>query len=121
MSTPVRAIDRLKAALNKSRLKKELLLSDGSSMEVWFTRMTAAERDAAQKMSEENNVDFAMQLLVNKATDAAGTKMFSQGDIADLKHAVDFEDLQALELAILKGDGEGPIAVKSSDAGAVTR
>ena len=121
MSAPVRAIDRLKSALNKSRLKKELLLTDGTSMEVWFTRMTAAERDAAQKMSEENNVEFAMQLLVNKATDAAGNKLFSQGDIADLKHAVDFEDLQAAELAILKGDGEGPIAVKSPDAGAGTR
>ena len=88
-------------------------------LEVWFTRMTAAERDAAQKMSEENNIDFAMQLLVNKATDVAGNRLFNQGDIADLKNAVDFEDLQAIELAILKGDGDGVIAIKSTDSGAV--
>ena len=112
----LRAIDRLKAAMNKTRMKKELLLTDGSMMEVWFTRLTAAERDAAQKMSEEANIDFAIQLVINKATDVAGNKLFNQGDIADLRNAVDFEDLQALELAILKGDGEAAMSMKSAEA-----
>ena len=107
MPVPVRAIDRLKKAANLEPVKKVVTLSDGSEFEMWVTPLTAAERERAQKQAKSDDASaFALQLLIAKALDENGTKLFAAGEIDVLKNEVKDKDLQALMLAVITDDGE---------------
>jgi hypothetical protein len=112
-SIPVRAIDRLRKAANLEPVKKQVELSDGSVFEMWSAPLTMAERERAQKQAKSDDANaFALQLLIAKALDENGTKLFSAGEIDVLKNEVKDKDLQVLMLAILTDDAE-PIDPKS--------
>ena len=112
-SIPVRAIDRLRKAANLEPTKKEVELSDGSIFEMWVSPLTMAERERAQKQAKSDDANaFALQLLIQKACDENGTKLFAAGEIDVLKNEVKDKDLQALMLAILTDDSE-PIDPKN--------
>ena len=113
MPVPIRAIDRLRKAANLEPAKKTVTLSDGSDFEMWVTPLTMAERERAQKQAKSDDANaFALQLLITKALDDTGAKIFNAGEIDVLKNEVKDKDLQALMLAILT-DGEEPIDPKS--------
>ena len=113
MPVPVRAIDRLRKAANLEPVKKVVELSDGSTFEMWVAPLTMAERERAQKQAKsEDATAFALQLLLSKALDESGSKLFSIGEIDVLKNEVKDKDLQALMLAVLTDDAE-PIDPKS--------
>ena len=106
-SIPVRAIDRLRKAANLEPAKKTVELSDGSVFEMWVAPLTMAERERAQKQAKSDDANaFALQLLIAKAMDENGTKLFSAGEIDILKNEVKDKDLQSLMLAILTDDSE---------------
>lgn len=112
-SIPVRAIDRLRKAANLEPVKKQVELSDGSTFEMWVAPLTMAERERAQKQAKSDDANaFALQLLIAKALDENGTKLFSAGELDILKNEVKDKDLQALMLAILTDDAE-PINPKN--------
>ena len=112
-SIPVRAIDRLRKAANLEPVKKQVELSDGSVFEMWVAPLTMAERERAQKQAKSDDANaFALQLLIAKALDENGTKLFSAGELDVLKNEVKDKDLQALMLAILTDDAE-PIDPKN--------
>ena len=107
MPVPVRAIDRLRKAANLEPVKKTVDLSDGTTFELWVTPLTMAERERAQKQAKSDDANaFALQLLITKALDESGTKLFSAGEIDVLKNEVKDKDLQALMLAIITDDAE---------------
>jgi len=113
MPVPVRAIDRLRKAANLEPSKKSVELSDGTKFEMWVSPLTMAERERAQKQAKSDDANaFALQLLIAKALDENGAKLFSTGEIDVLKNEVKDKDLQALMLAILTDDAE-PIDPKS--------
>jgi hypothetical protein len=112
-SIPMRAIDRLRKAANLEPTKRVVELSDGSTLEMWVSPLTAAERERAQKQAKSDDANaFALQLLIAKALDESGKKLFSPGEIDVLKEEVKDRDLQSLMLAILTDDAE-PIDPKS--------
>ena len=101
----LRAIDRLKKAANLEAVKKTVELSDGTEFEMWVTPLTMAEREKAQKRSGSDDANaFAIQLLVSKAQDSNGERLFNAGEIDVLKNEVKDKDLQALMLAVLTDD-----------------
>jgi hypothetical protein len=107
MPVPVRAIDRLRKAANLEPSKKSVDLSDGSVFEMWVSPLTMAERERAQKQAKSDDANaFALQLLITKALDESGAKLFSAGEIDVLKNEVKDKDLQALMLAILTDDAD---------------
>ena len=107
MPVPVRAIDRLRKAANLEPAKKTVTLSDGSDFEMWVTPLTMAERERAQKQAKSDDATaFAIQLLINKACDDTGARMFKAAELDVLKNEVKDKDLQALMLAILTDDSE---------------
>ncbi len=107
MPVPVRAIDRLRKAANLEPIKKSVELSDGSTFEMWVTPLTMAERERAQKQAKSDDANaFALQLLISKAQDESGAKLFAPGEIDVLKNEVKDKDLQALMLAIIVDDSE---------------
>ena len=113
MPVPIRAIDRLRKAANLEPVKKKVELSDGSVFDMWVAPLTMAERERAQKQAKSDDANaFALQLLIAKALDENGTKLFSAGEVDVLKNEVKDKDLQALMLAILTDDAE-PIDPKN--------
>lgn len=113
-----RFIDKLKSAANLTATKREVKLSNGDYVEFYAKPMTMAEREKAQKdaRSEDANA-FALHLLVNKATDAHGKRLFTPGDISELKMNVRDEDLQGLMLAVLQNEDELEVDMKSTGKG----
>jgi len=101
----VRALDRLKKAANLVPTMKTVELSDGSVFDFWHTPLTMAEREKATKAANSNDPNaFAVQLLVQKALDENGAKMFSAGEVAELKNEVRDSDLQKIILALIQDD-----------------
>lgn len=106
-ASPVRAIDRLRKAANFEPIKQVVKLADGSEFVFWCKPLAAAEREKAQKDARSDNAnDFAMQLLVAKAIDENGDRLFASGDIPVLKREILDEDLQKLILCVLRPRGE---------------
>jgi hypothetical protein len=108
------ALARLKKAANLQPIKRVVKLSDGTDFEFWATALTMAERERAQKMpgGDEPN-GFALNLLVTKAMDDAGQRLFQAGEIAELKNEVLDADLQAMMLAIITNPEEQEVDMKS--------
>ena len=106
-SRPLRAIARLKKAANLEAVKKEVELSDGSIFEMWVTPLTMSERERAQKGAKSDDAnEFALRLLMTKAQDDTGQRLFNLGEIDVLKNEVKDADLQKLMLAVITDDEE---------------
>ena len=104
-SRPLRAVDRLKKAANLEAVKKEDELSDGSIFEMWVTPLTMSERERAQKGAKSDDAnEFALRLLMTKAQDDTGQRLFNLGEIDVLKNEVKDADLQKLMLAVITDD-----------------
>jgi len=94
------ALDRLRKAANLEPRKKEVTLSDGSIFEMYVTPLTMAERERAQRAARSDDANaFALQLLIAKAQDENGRKLFSAGEVDVLKNEVKDSDLQKLMVA----------------------
>ena len=105
--SPLRAIDRLKKAANLELTKKEVELTDGTVFEMWVSPLTMAERERAQKGAKGDDAnEFALRLLMTKAQDENGQRLFALGEIDVLKNEVRDADLQKLMLAVISDDEE---------------
>lgn len=109
MPASSKALDRLKKAANLTPTKRIVELSDGSQFEFYSAPLTMAERERAQKMPGGDDASgLALNLLVTKAVDDAGQRLFQTGEIAELKNEVADADLQKLMLAIIQDAEELP-------------
>ena len=101
----LRAIEQLRKAANLEPVKRMVELSDGTSFEMYVTPLTMSERERAQRSAKSDDANaFALQLLIAKAQDSNGQKLFNAGEIDVLKNEVKDKDLQALMLAVLTDD-----------------
>ena len=74
---------------------------------MWVKPLTMAEREKAQRGAKGDDAnEFALRLLLMKAEDQNGERMFATGEIDILKNEVKDADLQKLMLAVLT-DEEG--------------
>ena len=97
------ALARLKKAANLTPVKRAVTLGDGTSFEMWAAPLTMAERERAQKMPGGDDANgFALNLLIMKATDETGQRLFAAGEIAVLREEVLDADLQQLMLAVIQ-------------------
>ena len=101
------ALARLKKAANLTPIKRVVTLSNGDTFEFYATALTMAERERAQKMPGGDDANgFALNLLVTKAIDEAGQRLFKAGEISELKEEALDADLQAMMLAIITNPEE---------------
>ena len=111
--TTGRAIDRLRKAANLQPVKKTVELADGTEFDFYCTPLTMAERERAQKNAGSDDANaFALHLLITKANDENGQKLFSAGEIDVLRNEVRDSDLQKLMLAVISDTSE-PVDVKN--------
>ena len=104
MATPkprLSPLEKLKKAANLQPIKREVELTNGDIFEFWSTPLTMAERERAQKGTKDDLNAMALQLLIQKATDENGVRMFTAGHAAELKNDCKDADLQALMLAVI--------------------
>ena len=112
-----RAIDKLRKAANLKSSRRLVLLDNGDEFEFWSTPLTMAQREKANRDAKSDDINqFALQLLLTKATDELGSKLFSPGDLAVLKYETRDSDLQKLMLAVIQEpeDEEGDLDLKSA-------
>ena len=97
------ALDRLKKSVSMAASRRAVELPDGTEFEFFMTPLTLAERGRAQKQAKSDDAtDFALQLLVAKATDENGMKMFSPGEVAELRNELPASVVEALMLQLLQ-------------------
>ena len=99
------ALERLKKSVSMKPQRKAVDLPDGTEFEYFMTTLTLAERSRAQKQAKSDDAtDFALQLLVAKATDENGGRLFNVGDLAELRNALPASVVEALMLQLLAED-----------------
>lgn len=118
-----RAIDKLKEAFcidNRSRyiIKKE----DVVILEIYWKPLTIADREAIyktlagmNKANDTESLEYALQVIMNKAEDENGNKLFNEGDRASLRREIPLTVLTDLMLK-MQGVEEEVDTVNSKSA-----
>ena len=99
----MRATELLRNKFGISQLyKHEVKDGDEVLLEVYWHPLTIAERESIQKKSnQDDSSDFALSMMIEKALDADGNRLFQDGEKAVLKNAVEASVLQDIQLAML--------------------
>ena len=117
-----RAIDRLKQAFSvEERSSYSIFKGKELVIKIFWSPLTIADRDtinstliAMNKGQEEGNLDFALQVIVTKAEDESGAKLFTTADLPALRREIPLSVLLDLMQKMQSlGEEERPDAVKS--------
>tara|TARA_A100001515_G_scaffold144912_1_gene150708 strand:+ start:64 stop:429 length:366 start_codon:yes stop_codon:yes gene_type:complete len=117
-----RAIDKLKQAFSvEERSSYSIFKGKELILKIFWSPLTIADRDtinstliAMNKGKEEGNLDFALQVIVTKAEDESGAKMFSTADLPALRREIPLSVLLDIMGKMQSmGEEESPDAVKS--------
>ena len=118
-----RAIDKLKQAFSIGKRSSYPIYNDGDLiLQVYWTPLTIADRDAkndtliaSNKVQNENSLDFALQVIINKAEDESGQRLFTEGDKASLRREIPLGVILELMTKMQElGEEATPDAVKST-------
>ena len=118
-----RAIDKLRKAFSINEKSSYPIYKNGELiLKVYWTPLTIADRDSinatlmkANKGQEEGNLDFALQVIINKAEDQEGKKLFAEADKASLRREIPLAVLLELMTKMQEvGEEATPDAVKST-------
>ena len=103
-----RAVDLLKNKFGVSQLyKHDVIKDDEVILSVYWHPLTIAEREAIQKKTNSDDTnDYALQMMIEKALDKEGTKLFKDGDKASLRREVEASILQEIQLAMINAGGD---------------
>ena len=97
-----RAVDLLKNKFGVSQLyKHDVKQNDQIILTVYWHPLTIAEREAIQKKSSDDVNDYALQMMIEKAIDKDGNKIFQDGDKASLRREVEVTILEEIQLAMI--------------------
>ena len=117
-----RAIDKLKKAFSISNKSSYPIYKNGELiLKVYWSPLTISDRDtinatliASNKGQEEGNLDFALQVIINKAEDETGKKLFVEADKPSLRREIPLAVLLELMTKMQElGEEATPDAVKS--------
>ena len=112
------AIELLK---NKFGVQQKYLyeLKDGNEtiLEIYWNPLTIAERESIVARSGEggSNEDFALNLMITKALDKNGNRLFQDGHKASLRREVNAGTLQEIQLAMLGSGDEYKVEEAKAD------
>ena len=99
-----RAIELLKNSFGVSQLyQHNVIKNENIILSVYWHPLTIAEREAIQKKSiTEDPNEFALNLMIEKALDKDGNRIFQDGDKASLRREVEANILQEIQLAMIE-------------------
>ena len=113
----MRATELLRNKFGISQLyKHEVKDGDEVVLEVYWHPLTIAERESIQKKSGSDDAnDFALGMMIEKALDVDGKRLFQDGEKAQLKNAVDASVLQEIQLAMLSSGADSKVEEAKTD------
>ena len=112
-----RAVDLLKNKFGVSQLyKHDIKEDDEIILTVYWHPLTIAEREAIQKKTNSDDTnDYALQMMIEKALDKEGTKLFQDGDKASLRREVEASILQEIQLAMINSGADKEVEEAKAD------
>ena len=98
-----RAVDLLRNKFGGSQLYKHDVVKDGEvQLSVYWHPLTIAEREAiSKKTGTDDTNDYALQMMIEKALDEEGKRLFQDGDKASLRREVSASILEEIEIAMI--------------------
>ena len=98
-----RAVDLLRNKFGVSQLYKHDVVKEGAvELTVYWHPLTIAEREAISKKSGTDDTnDYALQMMIEKALDKDGTRLFQDGDKASLRREVSASILEEIQIAMI--------------------
>ena len=113
----MRAAEVLRNKFGVSQLYKHQVEQDGEVvLEVYWHPLTIAERESIQKTADSDEAsDFALGMMIRKALDADGKRLFQDGEKAVLKNSVEAAVLQEIQLAMLASGTENKVEEAKAD------
>ena len=98
-----RTLDLLKNKFGVSQLYKHDVVKDGEvQLSVYWHPLTIAEREAiSKKTGTDDTNDYALQMMIEKALDEEGKRLFQDGDKASLRREVSASILEEIEIAMI--------------------
>ena len=112
-----RAVDLLKNKFGVSQLyKHDVIKDDEVILSVYWHPLTIAEREAIQKKTNSDDTnDYALQMMIEKALDKEGTKLFQDGDKASLRREVEASILEEIHLAMVNSGADKEVKEAKAD------
>ena len=111
-----RAVDLLKNKFGVSQLyKHDVIQNDEVIFSVYWNPLTIAEREAIQKKSSDDVNDYALQMMIEKALDEDGKKVFQDGDKASLRREVEVSVLEEIQLAMISAGADKEVKEAKAD------
>ena len=107
----MRAAELLRNNFGVSQLYKHVVENNGETvLEVYWHPLTIAERESIQKKAGTDDAgDFALSLMIEKALDSEGKRLFQDGEKAVLRNAVEAAVLQDIQMAMLTSGTENKV------------
>tara|TARA_B100001093_G_scaffold248032_1_gene237506 strand:- start:187 stop:540 length:354 start_codon:yes stop_codon:yes gene_type:complete len=112
------AIELLKNKFGVSqKYMYELKEGDVTVLEIYWNPLTIAERESIVAKSGDlgTNDDFALNLMITKALDKDGQRLFQDGHKASLRREVNAGTLQDIQLAMLNSGSEYKVEEAKAD------
>ena len=112
------AIELLKNKFGVSqKYMYELKEGDVTVLEIYWNPLTIAERESIVAKSGEagTNDDFALNLMITKALDKDGKRLFQDGHRASLRREVNAGILQEIQLAMMASGQENKVEEAKTD------
>ena len=112
-----RAVDLLRYKFGVSQLyKHDVKQNDEIILTIYWNPLTIAERESIQKKTDSDDAnDFALQLMIEKAKDENGTRLFQDGDRASLRREVEASVLQEIQLAMINAGADKEVKQAKAD------
>ena len=112
-----RAVDLLRNKFGISQLyKHDVIKNDEVIFSVYWHPLTIAERESIIKKSgTEDNNDYALQMMIEKALDENGKRLFQDGDKASLRREVEASILEEIQLAMVNSGADKEVKEAKAD------
>ena len=111
-----RAVDLLRNKFGVSQLyKHDVKQDDEIILTVYWHPLTIAEREAIQKKSSDDVNDYALQMMIEKALDEDGKRIFQDGDKASLRREVEVSVLEEIQLAMINAGADKEVKQAKAD------
>ena len=99
-----RAVDLLRNKFGVSQLyKHDVKQDDEIILTVYWHPLTIAERESIQKKTGTDDTnDYALQMMIEKALDKDGARLFQDGDKASLRREISASILEEIQIAMIQ-------------------
>ena len=112
-----KAIELLRGNFGVSQLYQHEVIKNGQTvLTVYWNPLTIAERESIQKRTGGDDAnDFALTLMIQKAKDSEGKRLFADGDKAALRREVEAAVLKEIQLAMLESGTDKEVDEAKAD------